>query len=153
MLEYRIATAEDIELMMDSRLEMLKEVNDLAPDHEYDTDFVDQSRKYFLDGDHTTVLVIDNGRVIACASMCYIGIMPTFAHPTGRRAHLMNVYTAKEYRRQGIGARMVEMLIDDAWDKGATEISLDATEAGRPLYLKCGFTGSGSCMTLVRDLH
>jgi len=151
MLEYRIATAADIELLMDSRLEMLKEVNDLPDDHEYDADFVAQSRKYFLEGAHTTVLVLDEDKVVACASISYISIMPTFSHPTGKRAHLMNVYTAKEYRKKGIGAKMVRMLIDDAWERGATEISLDATEAGRPLYLKCGFVGSESCMTLVRS--
>jgi len=150
MLEYRISTAKDIDLMMDSRLEMLREVNNLSDDYEYDEDFVSASRKYFLEGDQTTVLVLDNDRVIACASLSYITIMPTFAHPTGKRAHLMNVYTAKEYRRKGIGVRMVEMLIDEAWKNGATEISLDSTEAGRPLYLKCGFVGSGECMTLSR---
>ena len=63
----------------------------------------------------------------------------------------MNVYTAKEYRKQGIGMKMVNILIDDAWNKGATEISLDATVAGRPLYKKCGFEDSEECMVLVKE--
>ena len=42
------------------------------------------------------------------------------------------------------------MLIDDARNKGATEISYDATESGRPLYKTCGFKDSGECMFLVR---
>ena len=149
MIEYRIATEKDIELMMSSRLEMLREVNDLSGDYAYSEEFVAESRKYFLEGDQTTVLVLDGDRVIGCGTICYIVIMPTFSHPTGKRAHLMNVYTAKDYRRQGIGQRMVDMLIGDAWKKGATEISLDATEAGRPLYRNCGFTDSGECMVLV----
>ena len=33
MIEYRIAEAKDIELMMSSRLEMLREVNSLADDY------------------------------------------------------------------------------------------------------------------------
>ena len=45
------------------------------------------------------VLVLAGDRVIGCGTICYILIMPTFSHPTGKRAHLMNVYTAKDYRR------------------------------------------------------
>ena len=39
----------------------------------------------------------------------------------------MNVYTAPDYRGQGIAMRMVEMLIEEARRRGITEISLDAT--------------------------
>ena len=81
--------------------------------------------------------------------MSYMWIMPTFSHPTGKRAHLMNVYTNKDYRRQGIARKMVNMLIDDARDRGATEISLDATESGRPLYESLGFIDSDECMVLL----
>ena len=150
MIEFRIATAGDIDLMMSSRLEMLHIVNDLSDDYEFSDDLIDYSREYFLNGDQTTVLALDGQAVIGCASMSYMTIMPTFSHPTGKRAHLMNVYTNSNYRRQGIARRMVTMLIDDAWGKGATEISLDATESGRPLYESLGFKDSKECMVLVR---
>ena len=149
-MEIRIATKDDMELMMASRLEMLKVVNNLPADYQYTDEFVKESRDYFLKGDQTTVLAIDNGEAIGCASMSYMWIMPTFSHPTGKRAHLMNVYTRSEYRRQGIARTMCEMLIDDAWTKGATEISLDATTMGRPLYESLGFTASSEGMVLTR---
>ncbi|MBE5870805.1 MAG: GNAT family N-acetyltransferase [Lachnospiraceae bacterium] len=82
--------------------------------------------------------------------MGYITIMPTFSHPTGKRAHLMNVYTAKTYRRKGIAGKMLEMLIKEAWERGVTEISLDTTKEGRPLYERFGFEASGEAMVLVR---
>ena len=109
---------------------------------------VTESRKYFENGDQTTVLAFDGEEVIGCASMSYIWIMPTFSHPTGKRGHLMNVYTRKDYRGKGIAKNMVQMLIDEAKEKGYTEISLDATEMGRPLYEALGFTGSASAMTM-----
>ena len=149
-MEIRIADKKDIDFMMSSRLEMLKEVNALDADYQYSESFVEESRRYFLDGDQTTVLALDGERVIGCATICYITIMPTFSHPSGKRAHLMNVYTVKEFRGQGIGKKMVDLLIEDAWNKGATEISLDATESGRPLYKKCGFEDSGECMVLAK---
>ncbi|MBQ6409529.1 MAG: GNAT family N-acetyltransferase [Butyrivibrio sp.] len=106
-----------------------------------------------LHGDHITVLAFDDDNVVGCASMSYIRIMPTFSHPTGKWAHLMNVYTRREYRRRGIARKMVELLIRETWKKGVTEISLDATESGRPLYESMGFTDSSECMTLVRKIE
>ena len=149
-MEIRIATKDDIDLMMSSRLEMLKVVNDLPADYEHTEQLVKESRDYFLNGDQITVLALDNGEVIGCASMSFMRIMPTFSHPTGRRAHLMNVYTRNTYRRQGIARKMVEMLIDETWKRGATEISLDATTMGRPLYESLGFTNSTENMVLTR---
>ncbi len=150
-MEFKIATKEDINLMMSSRLEMLKVVNDLPADYQYTDELIKESRDYFLNGDQTTVLAIDKGEVIGCASMSYMRIMPTFSHPTGRRAHLMNVYTRNEYRRQGIARRMCEMLIEDAWSRGATEISLDATTMGRPLYESLGFKATAEGMVMTKE--
>ena len=150
MIEYKIATNESIELLMSSRLEMLRIVNNLSDDYVFPDLIVNESRDYFLSGDQTTVLALDGDNVVGCASMSYMRIMPTFSHPTGKRAHLMNVYTRNEYRRQGIARKMVQMLIDDAWNRGATEISLDATTMGRPLYESLGFADSKECMVLTR---
>ena len=150
MIEYKIATNDDIELLMSSRLEMLRVVNGLSDDYVFSDEIVRESREYFLHGDQLTVLALDSGKVIGCASMSFMWIMPTFSHPTGRRAHLMNVYTRNEYRRQGIARKMVEMLIDETWKRGATEISLDATVMGRPLYESLGFKNSTECMVLAK---
>ena len=152
MIEYKIADKQDIDQVMEIRLEMLLEVNNLSEQYQYADDFVSASREYFLNGDQTTVLAIDDGKAIGCASICYITIMPTFSHPTGQRAHLMNVYTSKYYRKQGIAERMVNMLIREAWERGASEISLDTTEAGRPFYRKLGFMDSREGMVLTREI-
>lgn len=148
MIQYRIATKDDLNLLMQIRLEMLKVVNDLTPDYQFSPDFIDSSKAYFENADQTTVLAYAGDTVIGCATICYINIMPTFDHPTGNRAHLMNVYTNIQYRRQGIACHMVDMLIEEAKEKGVTEISLDATQVGRALYRKCGFVDSEECMVL-----
>ena len=63
----------------------------------------------------------------------------------------MNVYTDPARRREGVAFQMVSRLIDEAWKRGVTEISLDATEAGRPLYQKLGFHESEEYMVLDRQ--
>ena len=151
MIHIKIADNEDIEALMSSRLEMLKVVNDLPEDYEYSDEMIHESRDYFLQGDHLSVLAFDGDEVIGCASVSFIWIMPTFDHPTGKRAHLMNVYTRSEYRRQGIARKMVGLLIEESWNKGVTEISLDSTRSGRPLYQSMGFTDSTEGMVLTKD--
>lgn len=147
-MEYRVTDANDIDMLMDARLSMLRIVNDLPADYIFDDELVVSSRRYFLEGDQTTVVAVDDGRCVACASMSYIEIMPTFSHPSGKRAHLMNVYTEESYRRRGIARQLVNMLIGDARAHGATEVSLDATESGRPLYESVGFKASEECMVI-----
>ena len=142
-------TPEDIEELMKLRLEMLRIVNKLDENVQFEKTLIDTSREYFLHGDQTTVFAMEGDKIAGCASISYITIMPTFSHPTGKRAHLMNVYTRSEFRRKGVGKLMVEFLIEDAKQKGATEISLDATEMGHPLYKAIGFTENTEGMNLV----
>ena len=148
-MEYRYATTDDMNLMIRSRMDTLRDVNGLEADYQFSEEFLETSREYFREGDQSTVLAIDNGRAVGCATMCYIDLMPTYAHPSGRRAHLMNVWTNKDYRRQGIAEKLVTMLIEEARGRGVSEISLDATEAGRPLYRKLGFVESGENMVMA----
>lgn len=147
MIKYLIASKNDMELLMQSRLEMLRVVNELPYDYEFSKELIDNSRAYFDSDKQTTILAIDKN-VIGCATICYIDMMPTFSHPSGKRAHLMNVYTHSKYRRQGIALHMLNEIIEEAKEKGVTEISLDATEMGKPLYKKCNFIESQECMVL-----
>lgn len=148
---YRKTTKADMKILMKLRLEMFREVNGLSGEYEYDENFIFESRRYFESGEQTTVIASDGETLVGCASLSYTWIMPTFSHPTGNRAHLMNVYTRADYRRRGISKKMVEILIDEAKENGVTEISLDATEMGRQLYESLGFKASDSCM--VMDLE
>ncbi|OPX42322.1 acetyltransferase (GNAT) family protein [Ruminiclostridium hungatei] len=148
MISYSKATEDDLELLMQSRLEMLRAVNDLPEDYVFTDELMACSREYFKNANQTTILAIDE-KVVGCATMCYIDMMPTFSHPTGKRAHLMNVFTNSQYRRQGIAFQMLGILINEAKEKGVTEISLDATELGRDLYKKHGFVESNECMVLI----
>ena len=148
-MEIKKATQNDIDNLMQLRLEMLKVVNSLNEDANFDEKLIQCSREYFLNGDQTTIFAMEGNKIAGCASISYITIMPTFSHPTGKRAHLMNVYTRKEFRRKGVGKMMINFLIDEAKSRGVTEISLDATEMGRPLYKGLGFNSNEEGMNLL----
>lgn len=127
------------------RMEMLGVVNGVAAES-LDRELFDLSAEYFTNGDHTTVLAYDGDTAVGCATICYITLMPTYSHPTGKRAHIMNVYTRESHRRQGIAQRMMTALMDEARDRKVTHISLDATESGKPLYKSLGFNTSDEAM-------
>ncbi len=163
MIKIYKTTKDDIDDLMRVRLETLRAVNEMNDDAQFSETLVNCARDYFLNGDQTTVFAEDSeasekssnnasgkskGKIIGCASMSYITIMPTYEHPTGKRAFLMNVYVNKNYRRQGIAQKMITILIEEAKERGCSEISLDATQAGRPVYKTLGFCDNDEAMIL-----
>lgn len=145
----RFAGQEDLERLLTIRMACLRAVNGLPEDYAFPEELVAASRAFFRKPLSVTALALDGEMPVGCATLCGMELLPTFDHPTGRRGHLMNVYTSAAYRRQGIGRRMVEMLIEEARRRGMTEISLDATEAGRRFYQRLGFQDSGEAMVLT----
>ena len=142
----KIARESDLSAVLAIRMEMLSVVNE---GKSFDEDFVERSREYFTNGAQTTVLAFDGENAVGCATICYVQVMPTYSHLTGKRAHIMNVYVREEYRRRGIAREMMEILLDEAKKSGVTQITLDATESGRPLYKSLGFNGSEEFMELI----
>jgi len=49
------------------------------------------------------------------------------------------MYTKTEYRRKGIAMKTLDLLVQEAKQRGIKKISLEATKIGRPLYEKYGF--------------
>ena len=71
MIDIKISTKNNIDELMSIRLEMLKVVNNLPEDYEYSDEMINESRDYFLNGDHLTVIAVDKDVVIGCASMSF----------------------------------------------------------------------------------
>lgn len=141
-LTFRKATIEDIDILVESRIEVLRAANKLPadalmPEVEIET------RNYYQNalpaGDITSILVFDGDKFIGSGAVSYYKIMPTYHNPSGLKAYIMNMYTNPEYRRKGIAYKTLDMLIQDCKSRGVTAISLEATEMGRPLYEKYGF--------------
>ena len=89
--------------------------------------------------EHIAYLVYDNGMFIGAGGVSFYRVMPTYHNPTGKKAYIMNMYNAPEYRRKGIAFHTLDLLVKDAKKRGASQIALEATDMGRPLYDKYGF--------------
>jgi GNAT superfamily N-acetyltransferase len=59
--------------------------------------------------------------------------------PQARRATILNMYTELEFRRRGIARHLILRMLDWLERQGFVEVSLHASDFGRPLYELLGF--------------
>ncbi len=62
-----------------------------------------------------------------------------FEIPNGRTGYILNMFTLKEYRKNGIGAMLFRKLLEEGKQRNLDKIELHATHDGEPLYRKFGF--------------
>lgn len=142
IFEYKKVTIADIDELVKTRIIVLRAANKLSND--VDMSVVEkQSYAYYMSaletGEHIAYLVYDNGAFIGAGGVSFYQVMPTYHNPTGKKAYIMNMYTAPDYRRQGIAIYTLDLLVNDARKQGVSQIALEATDMGRPLYEKYGF--------------
>lgn len=140
--EYKKATLEDIDELVRTRIIVLRAANRLSED--VDMSLVEKESfayyKHALEsGEHIAYLVYDNGTFVGAGGVSFYQVMPIYHNTTGKKAYIMNMYTAPEYRRQGIAFHTLDLLVKDAKEQGVTQIVLEATDMGRPLYERYGF--------------
>lgn len=79
------------------------------------------------------------GRIVAAAAVSVLPTVPAPGRLDMRWALLHNVYVLPEFRRRGLARRLVETARDWCKAEGFTRLSLNASQAGRPLYEAMGF--------------
>ncbi len=141
-LNFKKAALEDLEMLTKTRGRVLRAANQLEDSQDM-SEVEAQSRAYYrkalVDGSHTAYLVLNGETLIGTGGISYYTVMPTFHNPSGKKAYVMNMYTEPGSRRKGIAAKILDLLVRDAKERGIHSISLEATAAGRPLYEAYGF--------------
>jgi len=66
-----------------------------------------------------------------------------------RLGHVSSVIVAPAYRRQGLGRHLMTSVLAHLAVAGATQVELDATRSGLPLYESLGFVPRGRTRTLL----
>lgn len=151
--KYKRATIEDIDELVRTRIIVLRAANKLSVN--VDMSVVEkESYAYYKraleSGNHISYLVYGDGTFIGAGGVSFYQVMPTYHNPTGKKAYIMNMYTAPEYRRQGIAMHTLDLLVKDAKAHGVSQIALEATDMGRPLYEKYGFVKMEDEMELAK---
>ena len=81
----------------------------------------------------------DAGTALGSAAMHVRELLPTPANPGGNEGYVVSVYTLPAWRRRGVGAALLEILIAEARALGLGRLRLHTSSSGRPLYASLGF--------------
>ena len=131
MLEYRLMTGDDIDEYIALRIAQLREEGatedvDLAPALR---DYYD---RHLSDDTFRAWLAVEKP--------------PYFSNPSGRIGLLSGMYTLPEYRRRGIGRRLLGRVVDEARAWGCGAVQITASDMGVLLYADFGFVKNGNFM-------
>jgi GNAT superfamily N-acetyltransferase len=80
-----------------------------------------------------------DGEPIASIGLVVHSVPPSPLNLVGKVGYIMNLVTLPEHRRQGIGADLLECVINVVRSEGIPIANLHATAAGRGIYERAGF--------------
>lgn len=139
-MRYRFANGNDIDLLVRLRLEFLE----IDKEHEQYEVIKGNCYSYFRDtleaGLCDAALAEDEDEIVGTAIVFYYRSVPSSFNVTGRNAYITSMYVKEECRRKGIATNMLKQIVDVSEKKGYSIIMLNASEMGKELYKKFGFS-------------
>ena len=142
-MEYRRATPDDVPLLTSLRLAMRRERETLPPPADvgaFEREVAAFFRTALADGSFAGIIAEEDGKAAGTGGICFHHHPPSYAVPNGRSACLLNMYTVPEFRGRGVASGILLRLQAVAAEAGCRKMTLNASAAGKPLYLKFGFT-------------
>lgn len=150
-MEYRRAVPADAPLLANLRLDMRRERETVPPPADIEA-FEREVAAYFrtalADGSFAGIIAEEGGETAGTGGICFHHHPPSYAVPNGRSACLLNMYTVPKFRGRGVASGILLRLKEIAVEAGCCKMTLNASAAGKPLYLKSGFTGVANEMEL-----
>ena len=135
-----MANGADIELLVKMRLVFLEADESNAGYSRIKENCGGYFQKALREETCDVVLAEENGACVGTGIVFYYDSVPSVSNPTGKNAYITSIYVAKEYRRRGVGRTIVTMLQEKARERGYAILMLNASEMGRHMYEKMGFS-------------
>ena len=146
----RIATINDIDILVKLRMELLDEVNNNIENYNWGK-YSQILRSYYNDGlSNKNVIAFlseENRNIVAMSMMCFCNVVPSLFNLDGKIAFITDMYTIPEYRNKGLGMNLLNNIMEYAKKLGCSKVILNATDSGRALYEKYGFKDTNGEMS------
>jgi GNAT superfamily N-acetyltransferase len=144
MNSYRVrsATVDDVGAVARHRAAMFRDMG-LVPDPEYAT-LEAGSARFLADavssGTYRGWIAEHDGAVVAGAGVILRPSLPRPGFPDGgSEVEVLNVYTEPHHRRRGLARVLMHAVLEWCAAQDLANVTLHASDAGRPLYESLGF--------------
>ncbi|MDZ8224149.1 GNAT family N-acetyltransferase [Nostoc sp. ChiVER01] len=152
MFNLRQANLQDLEALIQLRLELLREAGDIKGNSDT-ANLAEATRKYFAEkmpqNDFLAWLAEVDSQIVATSGLVFFQRPPYNGNLSGSEAYIMNVYTIPMWRGQGIATALLKEIISFVRATEAKRLWLHATEDGKRIYEKLGFVSTSKKMEIV----
>jgi GNAT superfamily N-acetyltransferase len=141
VITIRMATGEDVQALARNRRRMFEDMgpSDVAQLDAMETAFAEWVSEKLAKGEYKGWVACDGDLVVAGVGLWVREWSPMPGDLSNRRARVMDVYTAPEYRRQGLSRKLMIALLDWCRENGIITADLNASADGQGLYESLGF--------------
>jgi GNAT superfamily N-acetyltransferase len=94
-------------------------------------------------------LIEHQGRIAASGAISLISLTPVPSDLNATVAFVHSIYTEPAFRRQGCAEKIMQAAVQYCRQRGIHRLILNASEAGRSIYERFGFTSSPESMRLL----
>lgn len=140
---YKINDEVLIDDIINLRKDFMIECGKNDKDYEWST-YNKASKQYFSKGikDNSSCIfaAAKDDKIIGYAAMSFYSICPTMRNLSGKAGILTDMYVVPSNRRKGISFKMLKEIMNYAESINVKKVTLNATELGRYVYEKYGFT-------------
>ncbi len=150
-MRIRVADPRDVDVLCFLRTEFIAEHRGLVT-AELSRQFVAETRRFFEraihDGTVVSWLAEKEGTAVGLVSVLLQNAPPQPGDSRSVEGMIINMFVIRSERGRGIGGSLLRSCLAAGPDYGIRKFNLYATEAGRALYLKEGFSTPDSWMEL-----
>ena len=144
-IKYQKLTESELDSFIEMRINQLREEG-AKEDIDLYPALKDYYNRHMADGTFVSWIALDGDKIIGTSGMSFVEKPPYFGCPNGKIGLLSSMFTASEYRRQGIARELLSRVVQEAKEYGCGVVQITASDMGVLLYTDFGFKKNGNFM-------